>query len=115
MMRLISRWLRLPARTSRRMQQGLQPVRGKVHFPDGAPLDQGKVVLSSVDGIHGASSLTIGKDGTFALGSYSADDGVPPGKYTVVIVGATRNRRRVSPGPAEVPHSRAVRGPAKSD
>jgi hypothetical protein len=75
--------------------KGLHPVRGKVHFPDGTPLDQGKVVLSSVGGTHGASSDPLGKDGTFTLGSFKPDDGVPPGVYTVAIVGA------VQPGASE--------------
>jgi hypothetical protein len=68
----------------------LQPVRGKVHFADGTPLDQGKVVLSAVSGTHGASSDPLGKDGTFTLGSFAPGDGVPPGMYNVAIVGAVQ-------------------------
>jgi hypothetical protein len=65
-----------------------RPVRGKVHFPDGAPLSHGKVVLSSLNGPHGASSRPLGADGSFVLGSFEAADGVPPGNYVVSLVGA---------------------------
>ena len=30
----------------------------------------------------------INPDGTFTMGSYSATDGLPPGTYTVAIIGA---------------------------
>jgi hypothetical protein len=66
----------------------LKPVHGKVHFPDGEPLMHGKVVLSSVDGLHGASSGPLTADGSFALSSFQPGDGLPPGKYAVSLVGA---------------------------
>jgi hypothetical protein len=66
----------------------LHPVRGRVHFPDGSPLTQGQVVINSVKGAHGASSDALGSDGSFTLGSFKRDDGVPAGQYTVCVVGA---------------------------
>jgi hypothetical protein len=66
---------------------GMYRVRGKVHFADGTPLDQGKVLLSSTTGPHGASSKPLAKDGSFILGSKTASDGVPPGEYRLSILG----------------------------
>ena len=65
----------------------MRPVRGRVHFADDSPLRTGKVILDSVDGLHGASGM-LAEDGSFELGSLKATDGVPPGQYRVSIVGA---------------------------
>jgi hypothetical protein len=64
------------------------PVTGRVVFADGTPLAEGLVVFNPVvdadklptpDGV-------IQSDGTFKMRTYSASDGVLPGKYRVAIV-----------------------------
>ncbi|HEY7427057.1 MAG TPA: hypothetical protein VH682_22670 [Gemmataceae bacterium] len=70
--------------------KGLHPVHGEVHFPDGTPLTHGRVAINSVNGIHGASSDPLGPDGSFTLGSFKPDDGVPVGQYTVCVTGAVQ-------------------------
>jgi hypothetical protein len=71
----------------------MRPVHGKVHFPDGSPLTQGKVVVNAVEGLHGASSGPLDTDGSFDLSSLKKGDGVPIGKYRVSIVGAAEPPR----------------------
>jgi hypothetical protein len=77
----------------------MRPVHGKVRFPDGTALDQGKVVLNAVDGLHGASSGPLGKDGSFEMSSLKKGDGVPIGKYRVSIVGAAEAPKGDTAGP----------------
>jgi hypothetical protein len=77
----------------------MRPVHGKVHFPDGTPLDQGKVQLNAVDGLHGASSGPLGKDGSFEMTSLKKGDGVPIGMYRVSIVGAAEAPKGDTAGP----------------
>ena len=60
-------------------------VSGKVTFPDGSPLTVGKVTFEtptfSVSGM-------LKSDGTYALGTLSEGDGIPPGQYKVFVAGA---------------------------
>ncbi|MGL4595863.1 MAG: hypothetical protein ACRCUY_14165 [Thermoguttaceae bacterium] len=63
------------------------PLGGTVTFPDGTPLTTGRVCLTTetfmADG-------ELKPDGTYDIGSYREKDGLPPGKYKVVINGAYR-------------------------
>jgi hypothetical protein len=61
-------------------------VSGKVHFPDGTPLRQGRVVvdISPALGAWGP----INDDGTFVLGMKSVEDGLPAGSYKAYILNA---------------------------
>lgn len=60
-------------------------VTGKVTFPDGTPLDRGEVRFQKDDFV---AAGKIEPDGSYRLGSLKKDDGIPPGLYTVAIVGA---------------------------
>ena len=60
---------------------------GKVVFSDdGSPVPCGVVVFSTPTF---QARGNIEQNGTFTMGSYSAADGLPPGTYTVAIIGAT--------------------------
>lgn len=67
--------------------QSMHPVQGTVHFPDGSPLTTGRVVLDGGDVDSGSWGL-IHPDGSFQLGTFDVDDGVPPGVYRVYIENA---------------------------
>lgn len=61
-------------------------VRGTVTLDDGKPLDKGLVVFERVDG---GSPLTargnVGPDGHFELSTEKPGDGVPSGRYRVLL------------------------------
>ena len=64
----------------------LVPVRGKVTFPDGAPLTEGMVVFESVGGDRPVTARgEVRPDGGYVLGTYRPGDGVPPGRYRVLV------------------------------
>ncbi|MDR1962501.1 MAG: carboxypeptidase-like regulatory domain-containing protein [Planctomycetaceae bacterium] len=58
---------------------------GKVTYPDGEPLKTGTIMFSKPDFLARAH---IKADGSYDVGSLSAKDGLPPGKYKVFITGA---------------------------
>ena len=59
---------------------------GKVVFSDdGSPVPRGTVMFATPTF---QAKGDINPDGTFTMGSYSATDGLPPGTYTVAIIGA---------------------------
>jgi hypothetical protein len=64
----------------------LHPVRGKVTLDDGTPVTRGLIVFERTDG---GPALTargdIKEDGTYELSTYKTGDGVPPGKYRVLV------------------------------
>jgi hypothetical protein len=65
---------------------GLYPVRGAVALDDGTPLTKGLVVFERVDG--GAPITARGNvrpDGTYELSTGKPGDGVPPGRYKVLV------------------------------
>lgn len=65
----------------------LQPVRGKVVFPDGKPLTEGLVVFEPEQ--QGNSPISargeIQADGSYQLSTYKPGDGALPGKYRVLV------------------------------
>jgi hypothetical protein len=64
----------------------LNTVRGTVTLADGSPLTRGLVVFEGVIG--GAAVSARGEvkpDGSYTLGTYKPGDGVPAGKYRVLI------------------------------
>jgi hypothetical protein len=66
--------------------KGLQtyPVTGKVHFPDGRPLEGGVVIFVSHDtGVQ--ARARIEQDGTFTLGTLSNKDGSVSGLQRVSV------------------------------
>jgi hypothetical protein len=64
----------------------LYPVSGKVTLDDGKPLAKGLVIF---EGLEGEKKVTargdIQADGTYRLSTRRPGDGVPPGKYQVLI------------------------------
>jgi len=67
--------------------KSVYPVRGTVRFKDGTPLKVGRVIADSGDPQVGSWGY-IREDGTFELGTFSHNDGVPPGTYRVWIENA---------------------------
>ena len=68
---------------------GLVPIQGEVKFADGQPLANGRVVLHNRNPKAEVSSWgLIHPDGSFTLGTFDIDDGVPPGRYQVSIQNA---------------------------
>jgi hypothetical protein len=64
----------------------LHPVRGKVTYPDGTPLDGGWVVFEKTeDGATHSADGPVQSDGTFELRTARPGDGVPAGKYRVLV------------------------------
>jgi hypothetical protein len=64
--------------------KSIYPVKGRVHFADGTPLTQGRVVVDSGKEMTGSWGL-IHPDGTFEMGTNTANDGVPPGRHRVYL------------------------------
>ena len=64
---------------------GFATVTGKVVFPDKTPLSKGNVVFSPADSGTMSAQGVIQEDGSFRLGTRTASDGAPPGKYRVAI------------------------------
>jgi len=62
------------------------PVTGAVALEDGTPVTKGMIIAERVEG---GDAITvqgeIRADGTFQLGTTKPGDGVPPGKYRVLI------------------------------
>ncbi len=65
----------------------LHKVRGRVRFPDGTPLDTGRVVVDFGENPTGAWG-SIRPDGTFEIGTNTPTDGMRAGTYRVYISGA---------------------------
>ena len=65
---------------------GKYPVRGTVTLDDGTPLTKGLVVFERVDGGPPITARgEIQADGTYELSTDKPGDGVPPGKYKVLL------------------------------
>src|SRR5262245_48095191 len=65
---------------------GKYPVRGVVTLDDGAPLSRGLVVFERVDGGPPVSARgDVGADGRYELSTDKPGDGVPPGRYKVLV------------------------------
>ena len=61
-------------------------VRGTVTLDDGKPLEKGLVVFERVDGGPPVTARgNVGPDGRFELSTEKPGDGVPPGRYKVLI------------------------------
>jgi len=65
---------------------GHYTVRGKVVFPDGTPMEGGWVNFEKFEkGITHSADSPVEPDGTFELRTVRPGDGVPPGKYRVLV------------------------------
>ena len=63
------------------------PVRGKVTFPDGTPLEGGRVEFEPVDSAHHVSARgVIASDGTFRLGTFKPGDGALEGEHRAIVM-----------------------------
>lgn len=61
------------------------PTSGTVTFGDGEPVRVGIIEFESVE--HGTTATgRINEDGTFTLGTYSADDGAAAGSHRVIAI-----------------------------
>ena len=62
------------------------PVRGTVTLDDGTPVTRGMVVFERTAGGPPITARgTIQSDGSYQLGTDKPGDGVPPGKYRVLV------------------------------
>jgi hypothetical protein len=65
---------------------GKYPVRGTVTYDDGTPVNKGLVVFERVDGGPPVTARgQIQPDGRYELSTDKPGDGVPPGKYKVLL------------------------------
>lgn len=64
--------------------KSIYPVKGRVHFADGKPLPQGRVIIDTGLNLTGSWGL-IHPDGTFEMGTNTPNDGVPAGKHRVYL------------------------------
>jgi hypothetical protein len=65
---------------------GLYPVRGTVTLDDGTPVAKGLVIFERVDGGPAVTARgDIQPDGSYELSTNKPGDGVPPGRYKVVL------------------------------
>lgn len=61
------------------------PTSGTVTFGDGKPVRNGVIEFESIE--HGTTATgRINEDGTFTLGTYSADDGAAAGSHRVIAI-----------------------------
>lgn len=61
------------------------PVRGRVEFSDGQPVQTGRIEFRAVDAEWRAMS-EIGPDGSFSLAMADGVAGLPPGDYDIIVV-----------------------------
>jgi len=65
---------------------GKYPVHGTVTLEDGTPLTKGLLVFERVDGGPPITARgNVGPDGQFTISTEKPGDGVPPGRYKVLI------------------------------
>jgi hypothetical protein len=81
---------------------GTYPVRGKVVFKDGTPLQGGIVVFESLDNNRVIARGDIAADGTFTLGTKSPGDGALPGEHRVLVSPLLPSNAKESQGPRPI-------------
>lgn len=65
---------------------GKYPVRGTVTLDDGTPLAKGLVVFERAEGGPAVTARgAVAADGQYVLSTEKPGDGVPPGKYRVLV------------------------------
>lgn len=63
------------------------PARGKVTFPDGTPLEGGRVEFEPVASEHRVSArAVIQPDGAFELGTFQPGDGALEGEHRAIVM-----------------------------
>ncbi len=88
-------------------------VSGRVHFPDGAPLGEGRVVVEYDGANKGGAWGRIKKNGSFTIGTLSENDGMKAGTYRVTIRDAFEQPTRAGEAAKPLVHPRFL-DPAKS-
>src|SRR5262245_36789853 len=64
----------------------LAEVHGTVTLADGSPLTRGQIVFEGeIDGAPVSARGEVKPDGSYRMSTYRPGDGVPPGKYRVLI------------------------------
>jgi hypothetical protein len=64
----------------------LHPVRGQVTYPDGKPVSEGVVVFEGQGQENRVTARgEIQADGRYELSTFKPGDGVPPGRYRVLV------------------------------
>lgn len=61
------------------------PVFGRLQFEDGIPVRNGTIELESLE-FGTTATGTIQHDGSFVLGTYTADDGAAAGDHRAIVV-----------------------------
>ncbi|HXG09605.1 MAG TPA: hypothetical protein VNK04_07430 [Gemmataceae bacterium] len=90
----------------------MYPVEGRVVYRDGTPFTQGLVVFEPLEADVRVSAIgEIHKDGTFRLGTYSETDGVPEGRYRVLVVPPMPAGESSKPLPIDVKYIRLETSP----
>lgn len=85
---------------SRNYQRDTAPVNGRVTV-DGIPLTSGYVIVIPESGRMAKGAIQ--SDGSFVLGTYAANDGVPLGRHSVVVQPVPADAvdsSKIEPGPA---------------
>ena len=81
--------------------------RMKVHPARGSAFFNGKPAAGAIVRVHGVEAVmprgVVQKDGTFALTTYEADDGVPPGRYRVSVYWRRQGQENGQEGPSLIP------------
>lgn len=63
------------------------PAHGKVTYPDGTPLQGGRVEFEAINSPRPLSARAeIDSDGSFQLGTFRKGDGVPAGEYRAIVM-----------------------------
>jgi len=84
-----------------------QPERVKIYPARGAVIFKGQPAAGAIVRVHGVAGATpravVRKDGTFALTTYEAGDGVPPGRYRVSVYWRRQGQEDGDEGPFLIP------------
>jgi hypothetical protein len=85
-------------------QAKVYPVNGSVYF-NGKPAAGATVRVHGVEGTGGPlmPRAVVQKDGTFALTTYEAGDGVAPGRYRASVYWRQQGREEGQEGPSLIP------------
>lgn len=62
------------------------PVVGTVHFKDGSPVSDARVIFrSTMDGKYISAFATTDENGEYSLTTWQTDDGAVPGEHSVIV------------------------------
>ncbi len=85
---------------------GQYPLSGTVTYSDdGSPVPVGTVLFATPTEI---SQANINPDGTYTVGTYGKNDGLPPGNYSVGVVGVEKVEQKEVRGVMEQIHTSLI-------